>query len=53
VDNGNVEGYVEGSREAVLRLEGFIRKGPSFSYVTGYESREVSVEGHEGFSIVR
>ena len=52
-ENGDVEARVEGEQEAVLELERLIRKGPSFSFVSECQRREVPVEGFETFSIVK
>ena len=52
-EDGDVEAHVEGVWEGVVELERLIRKGPSFSFVSECQRREVPVEGFETFSIVR
>lgn len=53
LDNGSVELRAEGEVHSMRRFLGEVRSGPSFSYVTSIDVREVAVEGFKEFSIVR
>jgi DNA ligase D-like protein (predicted 3'-phosphoesterase) len=50
-EDGTVEVHIEGDRQAVEDLAGFLREGPPFARVDGVEIEPVAVEGHEQFTI--
>jgi acylphosphatase len=51
--NGDVEVHAEGDAETLVRFQQAISGGPSFSYVSDVQTRELAVEGFTRFSIER
>jgi acylphosphatase len=51
LDDGRVEVYASGPREALEELAGMLRRGPRFSDVRGVEEQEAEVHQHGAFHI--
>jgi acylphosphatase len=49
--DGSVEVVLEGSRDAVDSVAGYVRRGPSSAQVESVEAREETPEGLTGFQI--
>ncbi len=51
LDDGRVEVYAAGSREAVAELARMLHQGPRFSDVRGLEEADAGAENCSGFQI--
>ena len=51
--DGRVEAHVEGARPSLLEFVEWCRKGPPAARVVFLDAREVPVEGHASFSVLK